>query len=272
MPPNALPTLSLEPRGLSLLSLSLLPLGRVDSPSAVLARRPSTRSMSARSSAKRDLDYVIIKKTHNPLHDENVRHFHEGQIQRSRSVARENIPTILAPLRQDRVRLERSIADVFTRDVLPYPGMLVTRADYLRTHSLMRGLSFRTPFNSRRSSSISKSTIRSVEVGSDNKDEDSLLEKDVEACYPLRDMMYLEELAADKGPSDRPETMRHAPTKALQGARQVMRASSDYVTYKASDPKSKSKRRPMLWKRWTSPLAFFSSLNRNRSTGDGSEG
>ncbi|KAL1962172.1 hypothetical protein VTN77DRAFT_518 [Rasamsonia byssochlamydoides] len=273
MSPSALPTLSLEPRGLFLLSLSLVPLGRIDSPSAVLVRRPSTRSMSTRSSVKRHLEHVIIKKTHNPLHDEDVRHLHEGGIERSRSVARETSPTILAPLRQDRVRLERSIADIFTRDVLPYPGMLVTRADYLRTQSLMRGLSFRTPFNSRRSSSISKGTVKSFEAGSDTKEEDDLNEKDVEAYYPLRDVVQLaEELGVDKGTSDRPETMRHAPTKAFQSVRHVMRASSDFITYRSSESNLRSKRRSIPWKRWTSPLAFFSSLSRKSSTRDSSEG
>ncbi|KKA19997.1 Rho guanyl nucleotide exchange factor [Rasamsonia emersonii CBS 393.64] len=276
MSPSALPTLSLEPRGLFLLSLSLVPLGRIDSPLAVLARRPSTRSMSTRSSVKRHLERVIIKKTHNPLHDEDVRQLHEGGIQRSRSVARENSPTVLAPLRQDRVRLERSIADIFTRDVLPYPGMLVTRADYLRTQSLMRGLSFRTPFNSRRSSSISKGTVKSIEAGSDTKDEDDLFDKEAVPCYPLREVVCLgEEPGADKGASDRsPETMRHAPTKAFQSMRHVMRASSDFIAYRTSDTKLRSKRRSIPWKRWTSPLAFFSSLSPSRrsSARDSSEG
>jgi len=140
----------------------------------------------------------------------------------------------------------------------------------------MRGLSFRTPFNSRRSSSISKSTIKSVDIGSDTKAEDDLFEKDVEVCYPLRDVVYLEdELGGEKGASDRPpESMRLAHTKALQNVRQAVRASSDFITHKSSDPKLRSKRRPISWKRWTSPLAFFTSLspNRNSSARDSSEG
>lgn len=35
--------------------------------------------------------------------------------------------TVLAPKRSERVRLEQSLSDVYTRDTLPFPGMCLTR-------------------------------------------------------------------------------------------------------------------------------------------------
>ena len=51
---------------------------------------------------------------------------------------------ILAPKRADRIRMESSLADVWTRDLLPYPGMSSNRGEHLirsSASSMMRKLS-----------------------------------------------------------------------------------------------------------------------------------
>lgn len=268
--PNDLPTLSLEPRKFFVLSLPLVPIDKVDSRSTAVGRRSSVRSSSSPSIVKRQTEQVIIKKTHNPMYDEDVRHFQETGISRSRSVVKEMTPTILSPLRQDRVRLERIIADIFTRDVLPFPGMIMGRADYLRTQSLMRGLSFRTPFNSRRSTSISKVTVDSVDSGSDTREANSSVEKDAEGNRSLQSSIHQsgEEDRNQFGPNQRSDSMRSASTRVFLSMRQrLVRASSDNVTCNSTPSMPMPKPRPsMPWKRWTSPLAFFSNLSASRNS------
>ena len=79
-----------------------------------------------------DLNQVIIKNT------QAVKEALDGtstaslQIPRSQSVATPSHVQTLAPRRADRVRLEGFLSDVWTRDVLPYPGMQPRRSDPIR--------------------------------------------------------------------------------------------------------------------------------------------
>jgi hypothetical protein len=54
------------------------------------------------------------------------------QIPRSQSVVTPSHVQTLAPRRADRVRLEALLADVWSRELLPYPGMTVRRAEQIR--------------------------------------------------------------------------------------------------------------------------------------------
>jgi len=83
---------------------------------------------------------VIIKNTN--ASKESVS---SATINRSQSLLTNNRTPILAPPRADRIRLEALLADVWTRDMLPYPGMTGrARSEHLvRTSatSMMRKLS-----------------------------------------------------------------------------------------------------------------------------------
>jgi hypothetical protein len=83
---------------------------------------------------------VIIKNT-NAFKDS----VSSTTINRSQSLLTTNRTPILAPPRADRIRLEALLADVWTRDILPYPGMTGrARSEHLvRTSasSMMRKLS-----------------------------------------------------------------------------------------------------------------------------------
>ncbi|SMR50725.1 unnamed protein product [Zymoseptoria tritici ST99CH_1E4] len=78
-----------------------------------------------------DLNQVIIKNTQ--AVKEVMDNSSQGsfQIPRSQSVATPSHVQTLAPRRADRHRLETILSDVWSRDVLPYPGM-VRRSDPIR--------------------------------------------------------------------------------------------------------------------------------------------
>lgn len=78
-----------------------------------------------------DLNQVIIKNTQTTkeMHDNESQA--SLQIPRSQSVATPSHVQTLAPRRAERHRLESILADVWTKNVLPYPGM-VRRSDPIR--------------------------------------------------------------------------------------------------------------------------------------------
>lgn len=79
-----------------------------------------------------DLNQVIIKNTQ-AVKDavENASHT-SLQIPRSQSVATASHVQTLAPRRAERIRLEGILSDVWTRDLLPYPGMQPRLSDPIR--------------------------------------------------------------------------------------------------------------------------------------------
>lgn len=129
-------------------------------------------------SRKAHVQHVIIKKTHCPHNSEEPSSplGTDGEIDRPKTPVVRGALTLSAK-RMDRIRLERLISDVYTRDVLPMPGMVLGRGDIFRRGSIMRRLSMHTGFN-RRSSSVSTihtgpmaADARSVhECGEEEKD------------------------------------------------------------------------------------------------------
>lgn len=264
MPPDKLPTLSLEARRFSFLSIPLKTLEN-DDRSLLLSRTASLRSFSSHSPLRTQQRQIIVKRTHNPVYDNEVRQLQESELTRSRSVAKSNVnsPTILLPLRWRRVKLERSIGDIFSHDLLPYPGMTLGGADYLQTQSVMRrsiirGLSLRGVFTSRRSESLGKTSALSIEDGEEtNNDERDDSADDVpqerQASAP----------ASDKAAIERARAQSTVPKASQSIKRRVARPTSDNVTGKTNE---KSKPRA-LWKRWSS-LSGFTLFNSRSSGGE----
>lgn len=79
-----------------------------------------------------DLNQVIIKNTQSAREALDNSSNTSLQIPRSQSVATPSHVQTLAPRRADRVRLEGLLSDVWTKALLPYPGMTPRRSDPLR--------------------------------------------------------------------------------------------------------------------------------------------
>ncbi|KAL2845661.1 hypothetical protein BJY01DRAFT_247592 [Aspergillus pseudoustus] len=148
--PNAV---SSEMRGSSFLAFDLVPVPDISDFAPQLSRRPSLQTLGMpRVRSKLQLQPIIIKKTHCP-------HKHSQTQQVDGELERPKVPPpcpalILTARRQDRIRLERAILPIYTRDSLPYPGMFLATGDILfGPSSIMRHLSLRSK-KYRRSSSI----------------------------------------------------------------------------------------------------------------------
>jgi hypothetical protein len=107
-----------------------------------------------------------------------------ASINRSQSLLTTNRIPVLAPLRADRIRLETLLADVWTREILPYPGMTGrARSEHLvraSASSMMRKLSV--------ASIASNFTKRSGSMASLHKtaEDDESSETDLPKATPVR--------------------------------------------------------------------------------------
>ncbi|KUJ22716.1 Dbl homology domain-containing protein [Mollisia scopiformis] len=121
------------------LSLDIKPLGTVFGKPGTIARRISIHRATTVGPMS-GLCQVIIK---------NTNAFKESascvNINRSQSLLTTNRIPVLAPSRAERIRLEALLTDVWTRDILPYPGMTGrARGEHLvraSASSMMRKLS-----------------------------------------------------------------------------------------------------------------------------------
>ena len=140
-----------ELRATSLLSMELKPLDDDLSLTSHLTRRPSMNSLNP-SWSQPNMQHMIIKKTHSPNQAEEAKP-NNSEIERFNSCNAWPTLTLIAK-RQERIRLERYIGCIYTRHILPYPGMVSAKGDILLgTESIMRRLSYR-PGLYRRSSSV----------------------------------------------------------------------------------------------------------------------
>ena len=106
----------------SSLTLDIKSLGPVFGHADNLVRRMSVHR-AATLGAKTNLTQVIIKNTQAQKPLESPPTFSSGVVTRSQSLlSTDHIPT-LAPRRAERVRLENALEEVWTKDVLPFPGM-----------------------------------------------------------------------------------------------------------------------------------------------------
>ncbi|KAL5355122.1 hypothetical protein BJX96DRAFT_161547 [Aspergillus floccosus] len=130
-----------ELKGYTFLALDLTPLNSVHNPDASLLRTPSVHSATV-PGLNSNLEHIIIKKTHCPNQFNQTSRVEEGEIERPKmhsSPAR-----VLTSRRHDRIRLEKLIACMYTKECLNYPGMVLTRNEMLfGSGSLMRRLSLR---------------------------------------------------------------------------------------------------------------------------------
>lgn len=138
----------------SLLNLELRPMGLVAG-SHALSRRESVQR-AATVGPKSNLRQVIIRNTAAQRDSRSSKDM-ETAMGRSQSLLSSNNIPILMPRRADRSRLEHALPDVWSKDILPYPGM-PNRVENLRAsaNSVMRKMSMAsiTSNFSRRSASV----------------------------------------------------------------------------------------------------------------------
>ncbi|PWY88352.1 rho guanyl nucleotide exchange factor [Aspergillus heteromorphus CBS 117.55] len=154
---NMQKTVSAKLKAYSFLTLELIPLTGVAGLTPCLPRRPSMQAL-ATSRAQVDSQNIVIKNTHCP-HRYRISGPVGGEIERPKTPISCSA-FILTAHRQDRIRLERAISSVYTRDVLPYPGMTLAAGDIIKRHLSLR------PGLYRRSSSVSLRTNGTSSVAS----------------------------------------------------------------------------------------------------------
>ncbi len=156
----------------STLTLDLKSIGSVFGQPGTFARRLSVQR-AATMGPQTNICQVIIKNTHT-LRDNGASQLSlSPSMSRSQSLLSTNRIPVLAPKRSDRVRLEHALADIWTRELLPYPGMGGVRGDHLikaSASSVMRKLSMASltsSFTKRSASHASVSPSKANEPGKD---------------------------------------------------------------------------------------------------------
>lgn len=140
----------------------------------------SQKSLSRESSVQRtatvggrpSISHVIIRNTHNAhdLHEYREHSVSAASINRSQSHMNTKRIPVLEPRRSERTRLESSIGDIWTRERLPFPGMVGSRGGQIiraSAGSLARKLSLasiHTPFSRGRTSSLSAASKKSYDM------------------------------------------------------------------------------------------------------------
>lgn len=123
-----LPTPVLELQ--SPLTMTMRSVGKAFGKPGSFVRRMSVHR-SATVGPTTDLNQVIIKNTQAVKEVQDNHSQDSLQIPRSQSLATPSHVQTLSPRRADRYRLETVLADVWSRDLLPYPGMM-RRSDPIR--------------------------------------------------------------------------------------------------------------------------------------------
>ena len=119
--PNGTAPRETSPEIFTSVFLDLKPAGPIFGQAGTLARRLSIQR-AATVGTRNNTCQVIIRNTHRPNTSHESREPSEV-LNRSRSLLTTHRTIVLAPKRSDRVRLEQSLADVYSKEVLPFPGM-----------------------------------------------------------------------------------------------------------------------------------------------------
>lgn len=124
------------------LSLNVSPLGPVFGIFGSVTRRLSVQR-AATVHSRVNGPQVIIRNTTTAKFNKNGPDSMLDSIGRSKSVTTASHVPILAPKRADRSRMESALADVWSRDQLPFPGMSSNRDHAIRASasSMMRRIS-----------------------------------------------------------------------------------------------------------------------------------
>lgn len=151
----------------TVLCLGLRSLGNVFGLPGTLTRRISIQR-TATISPRTNVCQVIIKNTTALKDHSDSNNTASASMGRSQSLLSTNRIPILAPKRADRLRMECGLADVWTRDLLPFPGMSTNRNEHLiRTsaNTVMRKLSIASLTSNFTKRSTSLATLADNNLG-----------------------------------------------------------------------------------------------------------
>ncbi|KAK5091366.1 hypothetical protein LTR05_001549 [Lithohypha guttulata] len=161
----------------------------------------SQKSLSRKSSVQRaatvggrpTISHVIVRNTHNAQDLNEFRDSSQANnpINRSQSHGNTKRVPVLEPKRSERTRLENSISDIWTKERLPFPGIVGSRGQMIRASAstLARKLSLasiHTPFSKGRTSSLSMASRKSYELFNDAKSTFEIRRKDPAQPMPAR--------------------------------------------------------------------------------------
>lgn len=141
------------------LTLDLKPLGTVYGQATTLARRISIHR-AATLVAKSHMHQVIIKHTESAEYSTYSSSTSSLPLARSKSIASAGHIPVLAPRRSERIHLEATLSEVWTHELLPYPGMKSDNPFKASANHMMRKLSMASlssSFSKRTSTFISNS-------------------------------------------------------------------------------------------------------------------
>lgn len=225
----------------SSLYLDIKSIGPVFGHADSLVRRMSVHR-AATLGSKTNTTQVIIKNTQAQKIPEPTPAFAPNVVTRSQShMSSNHIPT-LAPRRAERIRLETALEDVWTKDILPYPGMGNRRVeDHIRAsaNSVMRKLSMASIASnfSRRSPSFSSlSNARSDESfgGRVHKiSQGNLRARSTATCRPAPTVVDFHNAPAAFLPTDfelqdiRPSSRRRRLANRAAGTERITERSTD---------------------------------------------
>lgn len=160
-----------------ILLLDIRSLGHVFGVPGTLTHRISIQR-AATVSPRTNACQVIIKNTNALKYSCDTQTAAPESLSRSQSLLSTNRVLILAPKRGERLRMEHALTDVWTRDLLPYPGMSPNRGENLiRTSasSMMRKLSRATMSNSFTKRSTSNASLLDEKVAMNQADFDPII-------------------------------------------------------------------------------------------------
>ena len=152
------------------LGLGVKPLGQVFGLPGTLARRLSVQRASTMSPRNATCQ-VIIKNTNALKDSRDPQKSPSSSLGRSQSHLTMNRVSMLAPKRSERARMEHQLAGVWTKELLPYPGMAGHRGENMirsSASSVIRKLSKASISGqfSKRSGSVSSVTSSKTETAS----------------------------------------------------------------------------------------------------------
>ena len=258
----------------------LKPVGVCFGRAETLARRLSVQR-AATVGNRTNMCQVIIRNTHKPHDSQDSRDPSAAAINRSQSLLTTHKTIILAPKRNERIRLEYALGDVWTRDKLPYPGMTTSRSGQIiraSAGSLVRKLSLagmRGPFARRSMSLATANHRRSAETLTDVKIEpeiDHSKYSTVDETKTLggtqKDSAMTEESIGDQEADARPERLSLASVDRLirRGAKDLRRLSmstADVSIAAGETPSGQIFTEEKLGgrKRWSNPLGLLKNFS-----------
>lgn len=210
----------------TILHLDIKTLGPVLGLPGTLIRRQSIRRAATLNSRKGGCR-VIIKNTNAAKARGEDPLAGPDSVGRSQSLLSTNRVTILAPKRADRQRMEQAMSSVWTRDQLPYPGMLGHRRGSLITSAttVMRKLSKASTMTT----STNKSFVRSVSCSSIGEDHFHVAHDNISyarqldgACSPTPESHHTSQL----NNQDQGITAQKTKAKSIGKLREVSGAST----------------------------------------------